>query len=98
MINPGTMLGPLWNGDPGTSGEIVRRMLRGAMPMTPNIILDFVDVRDVAAAHVAALRDPAAAAGRNCCGGHSCRREMPLSPWAVPSWPVASSNEADHGS
>lgn len=65
VINPGTMLGPLWNDDPGTSGEIVRRMLRGTMPMAPNMILDFVDVRDVAAAHVAALVDAGAAGKRH---------------------------------
>ena len=65
VINPGTMLGPLWDQDPGTSGDLMRQMLSGAMPLAPNIILDFVDVRDVAAAHVAALHDPAAAGRRH---------------------------------
>jgi dihydroflavonol-4-reductase len=65
VINPGTILGPLIDQDPGTSGEIVLRMLRGAMPMAPDVILEYVDVRDVAAAHVAALMTPAAAGHRH---------------------------------
>lgn len=64
MINPGTMLGPLHSDDPGTSAVVIQRMLQGAMPMLPNLILPYVDVRDVAEAHVAAMTAPMASGTR----------------------------------
>lgn len=63
VINPGTMLGPLLDDDPGTSVVVIQRMLKGEMPMIPDLILPYVDVRDVADAQVAAMTAPAA-------GGH----------------------------
>ncbi|MDP3895695.1 MAG: dihydrofolate synthase, partial [Mesorhizobium sp.] len=57
------ILGPLLDDDPGTSGTIVQRMLDGGTPMLPRIWVDVVDVRDVAALHVAAMTAQAA-------GGH----------------------------
>jgi nucleoside-diphosphate-sugar epimerase len=65
VINPGTLLGPLLDDDPGTSAVVVQRMLRGEMPMVPNMVLPYVDVRDVARAHVAALTAPAAGGRRH---------------------------------
>ncbi len=56
VVLPGTMLGPLIDDDIGTSALVVQRMLRGAMPWVPNLILPYVDVRDVAAAHVHAMK------------------------------------------
>lgn len=64
VINPGTMLGPLNSDDPGTSAFVILRMLKGAMPMLPDLILPYVDVRDVAAAHVAAMTSTPAAGTR----------------------------------
>jgi dihydroflavonol-4-reductase len=55
VINPGTILGPLLSDDPGTSGVMIQRMLKGEMPMVPNLMLPYVDVRDVADAQVAAM-------------------------------------------
>ncbi len=55
VINPGTMLGPLLDEDVGTSARIVQQLLEGAMPMLPDLILPYVDVRDVADAQVAAM-------------------------------------------
>lgn len=65
VINPGAILGPLLDDDPGTTGSMIVRLLRGEMPVAPNIILEYVDVRDVAAAHVAAMTAPEAAGRRN---------------------------------
>jgi nucleoside-diphosphate-sugar epimerase len=63
VINPGTLLGPLLDDDLGASGLLVQRLLTGAMPMLPNLLLPYVDVRDVALALVQAMCISAA-------GGH----------------------------
>lgn len=63
VINPGVILGPLLDDDAGTSGQMVLRLLNGSVPAAPKLHLGFVDVRDVAAMHVAAMTSPAA-------GGH----------------------------
>ncbi len=55
VINPGFITGPLHNNDPGTSGAILLRFLKGDMPAIPNMSLIVTDVRDVSAAHIAAL-------------------------------------------
>jgi nucleoside-diphosphate-sugar epimerase len=65
VINPGAILGPLLDDDPGTSAAIILKLLQGAMPMAPDIILEYVDVRDVAAVHAAALTDPQAGGRRH---------------------------------
>lgn len=74
VINPGAILGPLLDEDPGTSGQLALRLMDGSMPGTPRMTFSVVDVRDVAAAQVAAMIDPAA-------GGHRfilSDREMSL--------------------
>ena len=53
------MLGPLLDDDPGTTGSVIVRLLSGGMPAAPRIILEYVDVRDVAAVHVAAMENSA---------------------------------------
>ncbi|MGH6925590.1 MAG: SDR family oxidoreductase [Propylenella sp.] len=62
-INPGILLGPLLDDDPGTSGAIVQRILTGSLRAAPRIAFPVADVRDVAAVHVAAMTSPEA-------GGH----------------------------
>ncbi|MDR2851475.1 MAG: aldehyde reductase [Burkholderiaceae bacterium] len=57
-INPALILGPLLDDDPGTSAAIIQRMLNGSVPAAPRIALPIVDVRDVAALHVAAMTAP----------------------------------------
>ncbi|WP_181008559.1 NAD-dependent epimerase/dehydratase family protein [Sphingomonas montanisoli] len=64
VINPGTMLGPLIDDDPGTSARTIQRMLRGKVPMAPDMVLPYVDVRDVAEAHVEAMLGPNAGGQR----------------------------------
>ena len=64
-INPGAILGPILDDDPGTSGALILRLLDGSVPAAPRITFSIVDVRDVAAAQVAAMTSPAAAGKRH---------------------------------
>lgn len=54
-INPALVAGPLIGEAAGTSVELIGMMMRGKLPAVPDIVFGVVDVRDVAAAHVAAL-------------------------------------------
>lgn len=65
VINPGVLLGPLLDGHAPTSAAAVRMLLDGKAPAVPRLSLAVVDVRDVAALHVDALTNPAAA-GQRC--------------------------------
>jgi nucleoside-diphosphate-sugar epimerase len=64
VINPGAILGPLLDEDPGTSAVLVKRLLDGSVPGAPKMHLAIVDVRDVAAAHLAAMQSPTAGGKR----------------------------------
>jgi dihydroflavonol-4-reductase len=55
VINPGAILGPLLDDDPGTSVALVRRLLQGGVPVAPRLAIVVIDVRDVAALHLAAM-------------------------------------------
>lgn len=57
-VNPGFVLGPALDQDFGTSLELLRLMMRGAYPAVPPVAFPVVDVRDLAALHVAALEKP----------------------------------------
>jgi dihydroflavonol-4-reductase len=59
-INPGAIFGPLLDEDPGTSVGLLKRMFDGSLPAAARIAFIVVDVRDVAAAHVAAMTSEAA--------------------------------------
>ena len=63
VINPGAIFGPLLDEDPGTSAVLIQRLLNGSMPAAPDMAFTLIDVRDVAALHVAAMIRPEA-------GGH----------------------------
>jgi dihydroflavonol-4-reductase len=77
VINPGFVLGPLLNSDPGTSGEVVRKLMAREMPACPEIGFAPVDVRDVAIAHRLAIEKPNAAGNRYICAGeHIWVRDM----------------------
>jgi len=56
VINPSGMLGPLLDDDPGTSSVLIARLIDGKLTAMPRVPLPLIDVRDVAAAHVAALQ------------------------------------------
>jgi dihydroflavonol-4-reductase len=53
IVSPSTPVGP-WDAKPTPTGEIVLRFLRGRMPAYVDTGLNLVDVRDVAAGHLAA--------------------------------------------
>ncbi len=55
VINPSVVIGPSLTNDIGTSNDFIRQILVGKMPAAPNLHFGFVDVRDVAAAHLLAM-------------------------------------------
>ncbi len=57
-INPGLVLGPALNDEFGTSLDLIKQMITGAIPASPPIMIALVDVRDVAVAHRLALEKP----------------------------------------
>ena len=59
-INPSLILGPSFIQTDFTSGSILKKMLMGAFPALPKILMPIVDVRDVALAHLNALKVPEA--------------------------------------
>lgn len=67
VINPGAVLGPSLGPDMSTSGEIVKKLMSREFPACPDLHFAMVDVRDVAAAHVAAMTAPQAGGERFLC-------------------------------
>jgi nucleoside-diphosphate-sugar epimerase len=59
-INPGVIFGPLLDDDPGTSIGLLKRMFDGSLPAVAKIAFIIADIRDVAAAHLAAMTSDAA--------------------------------------
>lgn len=74
-INPGLVLGPMFGSAASTSNEAVAKLMNRDFPACPDFTYSMVDVRDVAAAHVAAMTVPSAAGQRFICGldSHSLR-------------------------
>jgi dihydroflavonol-4-reductase len=64
VINPVGVFGPVLDKHLSTSVEVVKRMLRGGIPLCPRIWFGLVDVRDVADLHILAMTHPAAAGQR----------------------------------
>jgi nucleoside-diphosphate-sugar epimerase len=62
-VNPTVVLGPLLSPNFSASVVLIKRLLDGSAPFAPRLSLNLVDVRDVAALHLAALVSPRA-------GGH----------------------------
>jgi nucleoside-diphosphate-sugar epimerase len=59
-INPGAIFGPLLDEDPGTSVGLLKRMFDGSLPAVARIAFVVADIRDVAAAHRAAMTSESA--------------------------------------
>jgi dihydroflavonol-4-reductase len=59
-VHPSAILGPCLSADHTSSVTMVRELLARSMPAVPDIHWPVCDVRDVAAAHIAALCHPAA--------------------------------------
>ena len=65
VVNPGAVFGPSLGAEvDGQSVALMTDMIRGKMPMIPDVAMGMVDVRDVARLHVAAMTAPAAAGQR----------------------------------
>ncbi len=63
-INPTLVLGPALDTQIGSSLELLQRIMNRGDPAVPNLKLGVVDVRDIAAMHVAALQKPKSAGRR----------------------------------
>ena len=63
-IHPGAIIGPPLDDDASISIQMVTGLLDGATPALPSNGFSIIDVRDVAAMHVAALEHPEAAGER----------------------------------
>ena len=63
VINPGAILGPALSEDRSYSLSVIERLLAG-MPGVPRLGFNFVDVRDVADLHLAAMTSPEAGGER----------------------------------
>ncbi|WP_416355756.1 NAD-dependent epimerase/dehydratase family protein [Aureimonas phyllosphaerae] len=59
-INPGLVLGPVLDSRLGTSAQLIASMMKGRIPLLPDVAIPSVDVRDVARAHVRAMLAPEA--------------------------------------
>lgn len=101
VINPGLVLGPLPDKYTRSSGELVMQMLKG-QPGAAHVQFHAVDVRDVAAAHLAAMTAAHAAGQRYLCVAesfwmkdaavilkkHFARRGYNVRTLEFPSWAV----------
>ena len=71
-VNPGVVIGPSLSPSLNTSNRILRDLLAGAFPMIMGLSWGFVDVRDVAHAHVLAMKN-GKAKGRYLCTNETLR-------------------------
>lgn len=60
VINPALVTGPTLTGDLGESNKAVQMVAAGKMPVAVPLMFGYVDVRDVASAHILAMENPAA--------------------------------------
>ena len=65
VLHPGLVLGPALTDGDSTSQMFVGGMLKGDMSLVPRMWNAVIDVRDVAAAHIAAMTSPEAAGKRH---------------------------------
>lgn len=52
VVNPGLVLGPNLNKCNFSSGDIIKQMVDGSIPMYPLVAFPMIDVRDIAEAHL----------------------------------------------
>ena len=64
VVNPVYVAGPVLGSDYSASIEVIRRLMDGAMPGSPRLSFNIVDVRDVADLHLRAMTHPAAGGER----------------------------------
>ncbi|MBD2893102.1 hypothetical protein amrb99_20230 [Actinomadura sp. RB99] len=63
-VNPTGIFGPALTSVPGSSIQLIKAMLDGAMKRAPRLRFGIVDVRDVADLHIRAMAAPGAAGRR----------------------------------
>ncbi|MFP8967434.1 SDR family oxidoreductase [Pokkaliibacter sp. CJK22405] len=63
-VNPVVVLGPSIGSHFSASQEVIRMMIRGAIPGCPDISMGLVDVRDVVDLHLKAMKTPEASGQR----------------------------------
>lgn len=76
VINPFLVIGPAMTSALNPSNQVFADILGGVYPGIMNIVWGFVDVRDVAKAHVLALETPAAKGRYICAGDRVSMREV----------------------
>ncbi|MAR94971.1 MAG: aldehyde reductase [Gammaproteobacteria bacterium] len=59
VINPALVIGPTLSDDLGESNKAISLLVTGKMPITVPLQFGYVDVRDVASAHILAMQNPA---------------------------------------
>ena len=59
VINPALVIGPSLSGDLGESNNAIVMVATGKMPVAVPLQFGYVDVRDVATAHILAMQNPA---------------------------------------
>ena len=59
VINPALVIGPSLSGDLGESNKAIVMVATGKMPVAVPLQFGYVDVRDVASAHILAMQNPA---------------------------------------
>ncbi len=90
VINPSLVLGPQLDGTAlGMSAKIIKDFMSGVYPRTARISLSVVDVRDVAAAHLAAMTNPQTSGNRYICSSELI--------WLIDLAKILKSNFADRG-
>ena len=72
VVNPGAVIGPMIGTESSTSLELVRKLLAREVPGVPDLCVAVVDVRDVAAVHLAVMTAPEANGQRYLAAGPSC--------------------------
>ncbi|GLQ29570.1 SDR family oxidoreductase [Litoribrevibacter albus] len=70
VINPFIVIGPSYGPSLNTSNQIIRDIMKGLFPTIMTVNWGFVDVRDVAKAHILAMETPEAS-GRYLCANQS---------------------------
>jgi len=100
VINPGIILGPVLESDYGTSAEAIIKLMDKSLPAIPRIGFTVSDVRDVAQAHILAMKSPKAAGERYIAAGkfmwmsdfaNTLRSQFPnqkIPSRALPNWLV----------
>lgn len=76
VINPFLIIGPSLSPGLNTSNALFADLLNGTYPGIMRLVWGFVDVRDVARAHVRAMEQPAAAGRYLCAAGTISMREV----------------------